>query len=74
MKVVVLGLWHLGTVTSVCLASNNHTIIATDNNKSLVSNFKSGVFPVREPGMEKIFKKREYLESNVKVNKICRNT
>ena len=62
MKIIVFGLWHLGTVTSVCVASNNHTVVATDDDDALVENFNNGNFPVKEPGMERLYSETKIME------------
>ena len=52
MKVGVLGLWHLGTVTSACLASLGLDVIAVDPNPKVVNDLKNGVPPIFEPRLE----------------------
>ena len=54
MKIAVVGLWHLGTITSICLSKIGHKIEAFDENKKLVDNFKHGVSPIIETGVKKI--------------------
>ena len=57
MKIAVQGLWHLGSVTSICLASKNFKVLAVDTDKKLIENFNEGFLPVYEPGLENLFKK-----------------
>ena len=57
MKVSVVGLWHLGSVTAACLADFGHQVTAVDKNKNLINDFKSGVLPIYEPGLDKLTKK-----------------
>ncbi len=57
MKVCVLGLWHLGTVTAACLASGGHQVIGLDFDETVINNLKSGQPPLFEPGLEDLVKK-----------------
>lgn len=63
MKVCVLGLWHLGTVTAACLASAGHLVTGLDFGETVITNLKNGRPPLFEPGLEDIVKKG--LESGV---------
>ena len=51
MKVAVVGLWHLGTVTAACCAAAGHEVIAFDDDKDVVRNLQNGALPVNEPGL-----------------------
>ncbi len=57
MKVCVLGLWHLGTVTAACLASGGHHVTGLDFDETVVTNLKKGQPPLFEPGLEDLVKK-----------------
>ena len=37
MNIATLGLWHLGAVTSACLASVGHRVVAFDHDGILLS-------------------------------------
>ena len=52
MKVCVVGLWHLGTVTAACLASGGHEVVGLDFDPSVVGNLAGGRPPLFEPGLE----------------------
>ena len=52
MNVSVVGLWHLGTVTSACLASAGHDVIGFDYDAELIKSLQDGKLPVHEPGLE----------------------
>lgn len=52
MRVCVLGLWHLGTVTAACLASGGHQVIGLDFDEKVVNNLINGKPPLFEPGLE----------------------
>ena len=49
MKVGVLGLWHLGSVTAACLATAGIVTVAVDADPQLVADFKRGEPPLFEP-------------------------
>jgi len=57
MKVCVVGLWHLGTVTAACLASGGHQVCGLDFDGEVVGNLKKGRPPLFEPGLEDLVKK-----------------
>ncbi len=50
MKVVVLGLWHLGCVTAACCAKFVD-VIGLDFDQQTVSRLKAGIPPIFEPGL-----------------------
>jgi UDPglucose 6-dehydrogenase len=54
MKVAVVGLWHLGTVTAVCLASAGHDVIGVDFDPAVVDRLGRGQPPVFEPGLDRL--------------------
>ena len=57
MKVCVLGLWHLGTVTAACLASGGHHVTGLDFDDTVINNLKKGRPPLFEPGLEDLVKR-----------------
>jgi UDPglucose 6-dehydrogenase len=57
MKVCVLGLWHLGTVTAACLASGGHEVVGLDFDPETVRQLKAGKPPLFEPGLEELIRK-----------------
>src|SRR5688572_18306743 len=57
MKVCVLGLWHLGTVTAACLASVGHKVVRLDFDETVIVNLKNGRPPLFEPGLEDLVNK-----------------
>jgi UDPglucose 6-dehydrogenase len=57
MKVCVLGLWHLGTVTAGCLASGGNHVTGLDFDQTVISNLKNGQPPLFEPGLEDLIRK-----------------
>ena len=56
MKVCVLGLWHLGSVTSACLASVGHDVTGLDSNSGIVVKLQTAVPPVSEPGLNNLIR------------------
>ncbi len=54
MKVCVLGLWHLGSVTAGCLAALGHRVVGLDWEPERVADLNGGVAPVSEPGLEEL--------------------
>ena len=57
MKVSVLGLWHLGTVTAACLASGGHQVTGLDYEEAVIADLKNGRPPLFEPGLEDLIHK-----------------
>jgi UDPglucose 6-dehydrogenase len=57
MKVCVVGLWHLGTVTAACLASAGHQVIGLDFEEATVKSLQAGQPPLYEPGLEELVRK-----------------
>ncbi|MEZ5286838.1 MAG: nucleotide sugar dehydrogenase [Vicinamibacterales bacterium] len=51
MKVAVLGLWHLGSVTAACTAAAGHTVTGWDPDTATVDRLAAGQPPVAEPGL-----------------------
>lgn len=56
-KIAVFGLWHLGCVTSACLAELGYDVIGTDFDEKLIKNLSCEHLPIFEPGLEKLIKK-----------------
>lgn len=52
MTVATVGLWHLGTVTSACLASAGYRVVGFDSDADLIAGLCKGHLPVFEPGLE----------------------
>jgi UDPglucose 6-dehydrogenase len=51
VKVCVLGLWHLGSVTAAGLAEVGHQVTGLDFDAATVAGLRAGVAPVFEPGL-----------------------
>jgi UDPglucose 6-dehydrogenase len=50
MKIVVLGLWHLGCVTAAC-AAKHFSVVGLDFDSANVAKLNSGKAPILEPGL-----------------------
>jgi UDPglucose 6-dehydrogenase len=56
MKVCVVGLWHLGTVTAACLAAGGHDVVGLDLDGTSLAGLQAGQPPVFEPGLADLVK------------------
>ena len=52
-SVCVIGLWHLGCVTTACLASLGIKITAFDDDLDIIKNLKKSIPPIEEPRLAK---------------------
>ena len=50
MKITVLGLWHLGTVTAACCA-RHFTVTGLDYDVTNIAKLATGQAPLLEPGL-----------------------
>jgi UDPglucose 6-dehydrogenase len=57
MKVCVVGLWHLGTVTAACLASGGHSVYGLDFDPQIIDGLNQGKAPLFEPGLDDLIQK-----------------
>ena len=53
MKIVVLGLWHLGSVTAACCAKH-FNVVGLDFDAANVTKLNSGHAPLLEPGLDEL--------------------
>ena len=51
MKIVVQGLWHLGSVTAACLARAGFETVGLDPDAGVVARLAQGQPPLHEPGL-----------------------
>ncbi len=54
MKVAVLGLWHLGTVTAACVADAGFPTIGVDDDPKVIAKLNAGEPPLYEPGLAEL--------------------
>ncbi|MGZ7007906.1 MAG: hypothetical protein ACXVLX_20065, partial [Ilumatobacteraceae bacterium] len=54
VKVCVVGMWHLGTVTAACLAAMGHEVIGFDPDLETISGLQVGRPAVYEPGLAEL--------------------
>jgi GDP-mannose 6-dehydrogenase len=57
MKVAILGLGYVGTVTATCLADRGHDVIGVDVDAGKVESLAAGRSPVVEPGLDSLLEK-----------------
>lgn len=53
MKICVLGLWHLGTVTAACCAKH-FQVVGLDFDAANIQRLNAGVAPLLEPGLNEL--------------------
>jgi UDPglucose 6-dehydrogenase len=70
MKIAVVGLWHLGTITSLCLSKIGHRVEAFDDRK-IIQNFNKKILPISEPGVKQLF--NQYNKKNLIFNSNLNN-
>ena len=56
-KVCVLGIWHLGSVYSACLADLGYFVVGWDRDAKKVTDLNKGIPPLFEPGLEELLTK-----------------
>lgn len=54
MKIAVVGLWHLGSVTAACLAGAGYEVLAYDANAETIAQLQKGQPPIFEPGLQEL--------------------
>jgi UDPglucose 6-dehydrogenase len=54
MRVAVLGLWHLGTVTAACVAGAGVAAVGIDHDPEVVAKLEKGEPPLYEPGLAEL--------------------
>ena len=69
MKIAVVGLWHLGTITALSLSKLNNLVYAFDE-KKIIDQFNLNDPPVQENGVLKLLKKHKkknlFFDQNIK--------
>jgi UDPglucose 6-dehydrogenase len=53
-KVCVVGLWHLGAVTSVCFADLGHNVVGVAEDPERAASLNDGAPPLFEPGLAEL--------------------
>jgi len=56
MRVCVFGLWHLGAVTSACLAALGHDVVGLDEDAAVTAGLAEGKAPLFEPGLDDLIR------------------
>jgi len=57
MKVLIFGVWHLGSVTAACAADAGHIVVGVDDNPEVIERLNEGIAPLFEPGLEELIKR-----------------
>ncbi|HEU4904041.1 MAG TPA: UDP-glucose/GDP-mannose dehydrogenase family protein, partial [Flavisolibacter sp.] len=57
MKITVVGTGYVGLVTGTCLAETGNHVCCVDIDERKVEKLRSGVMPIYEPGLEKLFER-----------------
>lgn len=65
MKICVLGLWHLGSVTAAGLAALGHQVVGVDFDETRIANLRKGIAPIFEPDLDALIK-REISSGNLR--------
>jgi UDPglucose 6-dehydrogenase len=53
-KVCVIGIWHLGTVTSACLAELGYEVVGVERDQARAATLNQGTPPLFEPGLAEL--------------------
>lgn len=69
MKICIIGLWHLGLITTVTLAKMGHKLRSFDNEK-IIKKLNLGKFPINEKNLINYYKK---YRKNIKFENINNN-
>ncbi len=64
LKIGVVGLWHLGSVYSACLAKLGYEVVGFDFDRKRTENLQKGIPPIFEPQLEETIKK--HLKSSLR--------
>jgi UDPglucose 6-dehydrogenase len=57
MKIGILGLCHLGSVTAAAMADLGHRVLGVDADQTTVDGLQQGVAPVSEPGLQEMLER-----------------
>jgi UDPglucose 6-dehydrogenase len=54
VRIVVLGLWHLGSVTAAALAALGHQVVGVDFDEARIAKLLKGTAPIFEPDLDEL--------------------
>jgi len=58
MQICVIGLWHLGSVTTACLANKGFNILGYDPDSAVIQRLQGGKASLFEPGLDSLIQKQ----------------
>jgi len=61
-KICVVGIWHLGSIVSACLADAGYQVIAVDRDHERVEKLNQGVAPLYEPSLDQLLRRNVELK------------
>jgi len=67
-KICVIGIWHLGSVYSACLADLGYQVIGVDGDAKRIAELNKGIPPLFEPGLQ------ELITTNIKSKRLAYTT
>lgn len=67
-KICVIGMGYIGLPTACMFSRSGFEVVGVDNNEEIVSVLSSGETHIKEPELEKLFKK-EFKKGNLKISK-----
>lgn len=67
-KVCVIGIWHLGSVYSACLADSGYLVVGVDKDLERVRDLNNGIPPIFESGL------KELLTNNINSKRLSYTT
>jgi len=56
-KICVIGIWHLGSVVSACLADMGYSVVGVDKDRERTEKLNHGIPPLYEPDLDHLLKK-----------------
>lgn len=59
MRITVVGTGYVGLVTGTCLSETGNEVCCVDIDRGKVAKLCSGVMPIYEPGLEKLFERNQ---------------
>ena len=67
-SICVIGIWHLGSVVSACLADLGYRVIGVDKDPKRIEDLNNGIAPIFEPRVE------DLIRANINSNRLSYTT